>query len=214
MVASFNMSKSQKWLLLAAFAAVLFCAIAFALTSDAITFLDEKIRLEVHNLASPFLTSIALNVTRLGSLWFLMPFGAVTVVILVRQSHRAQALFLAMTLFGSIILENALKVFFGRLRPQVYFGLVPDSYAFPSGHALFSLCFYSMIAIEAARYAASGTAKIVIWCAAAALVSAVGLTRIYLGVHYPSDVLGGYLAALAWVALSWFMHERFLKPMI
>jgi undecaprenyl-diphosphatase len=203
------MNRSQSFFLIAAIAALLFCAIASALTSDALTSFDEVMRVKVHSYASPPLTAWALNVTRLGSLWFLLPSSAVIAAVLALHGRRDQALFLTISMSGSIALENGLKILFGRLRPQVYFGVLPDTYAFPSGHALFSLCFYALLTIVVARNVPSVAIKAGIWIVATALVLAIGLTRIYMGVHYPSDVLGGYIAAIAWIALSLFVGERY-----
>jgi membrane-associated phospholipid phosphatase len=69
------------------------------------------------------------------------------------------------------------------------------SYSFPSGHALYSLCFYGVLASLLAAHAPPGAAPIGIYVAAALLIAGIGLSRVYLGVHYPSDVIAGYLAA-------------------
>src|SRR6185369_17932911 len=74
------------------------------------------------------------------------------------------------------------------------------TYSFPSGHSLFSFCFYGVLAGLLTRRLKSRVARVLIWICAALLVSAIGLSRIYLGVHYPSDVIAGYLAASLWVS--------------
>jgi len=77
--------------------------------------------------------------------------------------------------------------------------MAPHTYSFPSGHALCSFCFYGVLAgLLSARTKPLGW-RLLIWIAAAAMVIAIGLSRIYLGVHYPSDVVAGYLAATVWV---------------
>ena len=77
---------------------------------------------------------------------------------------------------------------------------LPRTYSFPSGHSLFSFCFYGVLAGLLTRRIASRIGRILIWTFAALLVAAIGLSRIYLGVHYPSDVIAGYLAASLWVS--------------
>ncbi len=92
-----------------------------------------------------------------------------------------------------------LKYGFHRQRPTAFFGVDPTSYSFPSGHSLASFCFYLVLAgLLGSRVRSSGL-RITIWIVATLLVAAIGLSRIYLGVHYPSDVIGGYLAAAVWV---------------
>jgi len=88
-----------------------------------------------------------------------------------------------------------LKALVHRPRPQPFFGYPqPNTYSFPSGHALISLCFYLALAeIEGRKRA---------WRLAAVLFAvAIGLTRIYLGVHYPTDVAAGFATAIAWLSL-------------
>jgi undecaprenyl-diphosphatase len=81
-----------------------------------------------------------------------------------------------------------------------FFGAVPQTYSFPSGHSLFSFCFYGVLAGLITARIESRPLRILIWILAATLVFSIGLSRIYLGVHYPSDVLGGYLAGTIWVS--------------
>ncbi|MFB3918234.1 MAG: phosphatase PAP2 family protein [Terriglobales bacterium] len=72
---------------------------------------------------------------------------------------------------------------------------LPHSYSFPSGHSLFSFCIYGVLAGLLTARIRSGALRAVIWLLAAGLITAIGTSRIYLGVHYPSDVIAGYLAA-------------------
>jgi undecaprenyl-diphosphatase len=112
--------------------------------------------------------------------------------------HRG-ALGLAIIMAGATILDNGLKLAFHRVRPEVFFGVLPDTYSFPSGHALFNLCFYGGLAILLASRVRGAGLRIATWSAAALLVLGIGLSRIYLGVHYPTDVLAGFLAGGAWL---------------
>jgi undecaprenyl-diphosphatase len=98
------------------------------------------------------------------------------------------------------VLDISLKHAFHRIRPVPFFVALPHTYSFPSGHALFSFCFYGVLAGLLADRTRSRTARIYLRLAAAVLIAAIGLSRIYLGVHYPTDVLGGYLAAAVWVS--------------
>ena len=113
---------------------------------------------------------------------------------------RRATLWMLITLAGALVLDLTLKYAFHRTRPTPYFGPIPHTYSFPSGHALFSFCFYGVLAGLLAGRIRSLPLRIFIWTSAAILVLAIGISRIYLGVHYPSDVLGGYLTATLWVA--------------
>ena len=122
----------------------------------------------------------------------------------------AAALFVVAVAGGEALL-GALKLVFHRPRPPVFFGLEePASYSFPSGHAMLSVCFFGMAAaIVTAR---SGTRhRAWIWTGAAAASLLIGISRIYLGMHYPSDVLAGYAAAVIWVAAVRLEYEARTK---
>jgi len=137
----------------------------------------------------------------LGSVGFLAAAALVAIAGLLVAGRRRSAIALAGTMAGAFLLENAMKYAIHRVRPEPFFGTEPETYSFPSGHALFSLCFYCTLASGLAQRRRSGLARAAIGTAAAALIAAIGLSRIYLGVHYPSDVLGGYLAAAFWLGV-------------
>ena len=138
-------------LVLAAIAAALFCALALGVETNRVAGFDEAVRMEVHSLASPFLTLVAEKVTWLGTLGVLALFGVVAVAVLMHAGRRDGAVMLTVTMVGAVALENGLKFSFQRVRPPPFFGSEPLTYSFPSGHALFSLCFYGGLAIAAAR---------------------------------------------------------------
>jgi undecaprenyl-diphosphatase len=117
---------------------------------------------------------------------------------------------LAIAMLGEICIEQTLKFTFRRHRPMAYFGYaLPSSYSFPSGHALGSLVFVATLAMLVSPRIRSHAGKVLLWTAAVLLIAAIGFSRIYLGVHYPTDVIGGYAAALVWVlALAIGNHVR------
>ena len=154
--------------------------------------------LTVHNdsplVASPGLTTFMIVLTQLGSGWVLWPVGFAAVAWLERRLRRREAVWLAITVVGAFILNEAMKLVFHRPRPQPFFGYpAPDTFSFPSGHALNSCCFYLAVAEFLPHKPAARTAAI-------AITALIGFSRVYLGVHYPTDVIGGYLGAIAWTA--------------
>jgi undecaprenyl-diphosphatase len=184
----------------AAAALLLFAWLAQQVASHATIEFDAAIRDGLHAHASPGLTLAFRGITWLGSHFFLVPFVAFVAWRLVRTGRRHAATLLILAAAGAELLDNLLKLSFRRTRPAVFFGLAtPDSYSFPSGHAMLSACIFgTAAAILTARMPSRGK-RIVTWTAAAFLASIVGLSRIYLGVHYPSDVAAGYAAAVIWV---------------
>lgn len=160
---------------------------------------DQWVRLAVHRTASPALTTLMLALTFLGSVAFVSATALVSSLVLWRMGHRRRAALLLAGFAGASLLMYVLKLYFRRARPEPFFDAVlPASYSFPSGHALVSFCIYGILAAFATRHLASRWWRIVIWTLAVSLILGIGLSRIYLGVHYPSDVLAGYLAATVW----------------
>ena len=88
---------------------------------------------------------------------------------------------------------------------------MPNSYSFPSGHALGSFCFFGILAWILAANVKSTMGKTAIYATAVLLILLIGLSRIYLGVHYPSDVLAGYIVASVWTLTVIFADRSLLK---
>ena len=106
----------------------------------------------------------------------------------------------AVAALGAEALDTLLKLLFRRARPEVFFGLTaPRTYSFPSGHSMLSACFFGVLAALVTIRMASYARKLAVWAAATLATLLIGLSRVYLGVHYPSDVLAGYAAAVIWV---------------
>jgi len=159
---------------------------------------DQVIREWVHGYASPGMTSAMTAISSLGSS-VLVAELLIALAAFAWLRWRRAATWLIVAMAGSLVLDLTLKYIYHRTRPTAYFGMAPHSYSFPSGHALCSFCFYGVLAgLLSARTKPLGW-RLLIWIAAAGMVIAIGLSRIYLGVHYPSDVVAGYLAATVWV---------------
>ena len=174
--------------------------------------LDDRIRLMVHAHATPALTSLMLGFSLIGQPAVLIAWSALVAFWLVRAGRARTAVLFCIVLAGAEVIDFSSKLAFHRARPVPFFGLhAPRSYSFPSGHALVSCTFFGMLAAIAAARFESRARRWSFYAAAAAITGAIGFSRIYLGVHYPSDVLGGYALALLWL-LS-VMWARRLPPL-
>jgi len=160
---------------------------------------DQQVRVAIHQHASPWLTTLMKVVTKLGSAWFIISLLVVVVLLFLRMGWRRAATWIALSVAGSALLDGTLKAAFHRARPTPFFGALPLSYSFPSGHALTSFCFYGVLAGLLTARIRNRYARGLIWVAAGVLVAAIGISRIYLGVHWPTDVIAGYAAAAVWV---------------
>jgi membrane-associated phospholipid phosphatase len=178
----------------------LFVGLAALIQAGDATEFDSFVRDQVHDFASPGLTTAMTWVTLLGSPIVL---GSLTILLFVFfrwAGLRETASHLAWTMIGAAIIENALKFAFQRARPEPFFGMVaPETYSLPSGHSLFSACFYCVVASEIAATYINGLARTALWTSTILLIAAIGFSRIYLGVHYPTDVIAGYIVAVFWL---------------
>lgn len=182
----------------------LFLILAFLISSGATAGFDQTVREFVHRYSSSQGAVAMSDISFLASSALLVPTVIVAVVALALCSERRNALLLGLTMLGEVSLEHGLKQLFHRARPAPFFGIpLPDSFAYPSGHALASVCFYGTVAtIICRRYMKRSWPRAAVWAAAVLMIGLVGLSRIYLGVHYPTDVIGGYLVGTAWVVFA------------
>lgn len=203
-------------LLVAALSVFLFAWIADGVAHQRMNGFDLAVRNMVHRHISPSRTTAMTLVSFLGGNG-LVVVSIVAIFLFVRARRNRAALWLVVTLAGALVLDVSLKLAFHRPRPTRFFGPLPQTYSFPSGHALFSVCFYGVLAGLLAGRIRSRWARSLIWTLASVLILAIGLSRIYLGVHYPSDVIAGYLTAAIWVATivfldRWRKQKESLRP--
>jgi undecaprenyl-diphosphatase len=169
------------------------------LEGDVNTF-DETVRVFVLGFASESLTTLMRFVTMLGSTLFLGVLCFSVFAVFIIKNRKRAAVLLMTTAVGAVILNFALKVSFGRVRPVPFFDTpLPDSYSFPSGHALYAACFYGALAWLVNARIQNKSLRILIWSLAVSLALLIGLSRVYLGVHYPSDIIAGFAAAIVWI---------------
>lgn len=188
-------------LVVAAGSLVVFARLAEEILKRQSVAFDSAVRIAVHQHATPPLTIFMRVISGLGSAEVLLPVILLSLIIMVRRGARRHATLLAVTMTGALVLELTLKLAFRRPRPQTFFGIPPpDGYSFPSGHALVSLCFYTVLAWMVTDRLTARWSRVLVWIVAVVLIGLTGFSRIYLGMHYPSDVLGGYAAALIWMA--------------
>jgi len=161
---------------------------------------DETVRASIHEFAFPALTSVMQLMSFLGSTLFLIVFGVVVVIALYLRKHRRGATLFTITTVGASLLLIVLKLTFRRARPEPFFEtILPASYSFPSGHSLAAFCFYGALAEILTGRTDKLWLQIIVWTSAVMMILLIGISRIYLGVHHPSDVVAGYAVGLIWV---------------
>ena len=177
----------------------LFAWIADKMAEGVTADFDLSVRAWVHQFASPGMTRAMTAISWLGYDILIVEL-VIALAVFLYLGWRRGAAWLGVSVAGGLVLDQVLKYAFHRQRPQVFFGAEPHSYSFPSGHALCSFCFYAVLAGLIAARTRSMFLRVAVGIVAALLVAAIGLSRIYLGMHYPSDVVAGYLAAAIWVS--------------
>ena len=189
-------------LLAAALALWLFVWLGYLIHPGEPTGLDLMVRAWVGSLQSAELTSLMWAASVYGAPVRLSPFGVVLAVLFLVRGWYRGALLVIVTLAGAGLLDTGLKLFFGRTRPEAFFTHypAPQSYSFPSGHALFATCFFGGIAVLLSHRLRSRTARALVWAIAVTLIVVIGASRVYLGVHYPTDVVAGCAVGVVWVA--------------
>jgi membrane-associated phospholipid phosphatase len=186
-------------LALAAFAGL---ATAYV-TGDPLAEFDERIATALHSRAIPPATTVAEVVTLLGGFPALVVVACVAVVLLARRRLRREALLVVLAIVGAQALTGVLKTLFQRERPSFDDPVATAGYfSFPSGHALTAIAVYGAVASIVALRLRSPALRAACLAGAGLLVAAIGFTRLYLGVHYLSDVLAGWSMGLAWLLVA------------
>lgn len=155
----------------------------------------------MRQMQSPMWTVFFLTITKLGSTVYLAIIGVVVGVVLIILRWFRSLLIFIVVMAGQGILDRGCKWIIARPRPSslITYRAV-ESFSFPSGHAIASLCLYGTIAWIVASRLENSAAKAGTGIFAAVLIFLIGMSRVYIGVHYPTDVMAGFLAAAIWTA--------------
>ena len=166
------------------------------------TQIDQRFANWLHEHATPGLTTFFESVTRLGNLTTLIVVVAVAAAVLWRQRRIADLQLLLLASIGAEVITVGLKLGFQRQRPFFADPLATEStFSFPSGHASVSLAVYGTLGFIIARHLRDRRAQFAVLAAAALLIVVIGFSRLYLGVHFLSDVIAGFSLGIAWVSL-------------
>jgi membrane-associated phospholipid phosphatase len=198
-------------LALAIAAALLFGWIAEEmLESDTLRF-DARVRAAVHTWAGPRFTLAMKAASAAGAPLPAGLLAAGAFCLFWFAKRRRDAILIIITIAGASVVGWVLKISFHRTRPTPYFGLAPPgTFSFPSGHAITSFCFYVILAHVLGAMVKAKAARLLIWLVGTLMFVVIGFSRIYLGVHYPSDVIAGYAAGLVWV-ITVLLAEKLVR---
>ncbi len=174
--------------------------------SEAILF-DSIILDFIHSSSNPMVTGIMKTISFIGSAYFLIPFMTLVSLILIYKRSYYGLKLLILSSLGSYLLNIGLKFIFNRSRPFDYFLVEQGGLSYPSGHSMVTMAFYMTIVHlldKNIRDKKQGrTLKII----AILMIGLMGLSRLYLGVHWPTDIIGGYLMGYVF----YYIITRYIK---
>jgi undecaprenyl-diphosphatase len=188
---------------------LLFGSIVEEYREDGILPFDKPLLLWAHGLASPAIDQFFITVSAFGYQWGVVPVNIAILLLLVLRKRYREGLFWALAVGGSALLNVGVKTYFARDRPDLWDQVVTEtSFSFPSGHAMASATLATALILLTWRTRWHWPALLLL----PAFALTVGVARIYLGVHYPSDILAGFTVAIAWVMGMHQVVGRAPKP--
>ncbi len=190
-----------------------FTAIALdAIYSGPLNAIEAQFATAIDYRAYPQLTTLTLVVTNLGSIPYVSVIAAIATLTLLRWRQRYHAIFLLIAVYGGMLLNAGLKQLFQRSRPLFENPvLVLETYSFPSGHAMAATVLYGSLAVVCISNLHSARARGAAVMAAVLLILITCLSRVYLGVHHLSDVLGGVMEGVVWLIVSYRIAHFFAR---
>lgn len=205
-------SKISFSLLAAALCLCAFISIALSISDNQIHRFDDVLINWIQGMESPGMTRWMQFFTWIGSGRQVVIITILVMLVLyLYLGHRRELLFLTSVLVGSTVLNALLKVVFGRARPTIHRIIEVSGYSFPSGHSMASFSLYGGLAFLIWKHIPSFTGRVFMMVASAVFILTIGMSRIYLGVHYPSDVVGGYFISGCWLFTCIWFYRRYLQ---
>ncbi|HEX5691997.1 MAG TPA: phosphatase PAP2 family protein [Roseiflexaceae bacterium] len=194
-----------------------FVWLASQVFADRFISFDDAAITRLHTYWGPISDRMMFLLTGMGEAVVLGVFVVLATVALWRKGLWIDAVGLAVAGIGAGLLNQALKLLYQRTRPDLVSGPFHlSSYSFPSGHSMGSIVCYGMLAFLGARLLRDRRKRAALIVAAALLVFGIGLSRVYFGVHFPTDVLGGFVAGAIWLIVciesirtaEWYVARR------
>lgn len=163
--------------------------------------MDFQVSNFIYDFRNPVLTDFLFYVSYYGS-EFVVLFTIAVVLIFYINNHKKKAILLTIIISSGFLLNNLIKALLKVPRPDLDPVFFAKFYGFPSGHSMMSFIFYACLVYFSFKYLRTLKLKIVVLILSIIIVLLVGFSRIYLGVHNPTDVLGGYIAGFWWVTTA------------
>ncbi|WP_353654095.1 phosphatase PAP2 family protein [Bacillus sp. ISL-55] len=186
-----------------------FIIMSYLVQAEHLVMFDRVVMDGVQGLEADGLTAAMKLFTYIGSLKFIVILTIPLFLFLFYVlKHKLEILVFLSVVYITPILNRLLKLYFHRERPDFHRLIEIGGYSFPSGHAMNAFSFYSILAFLLWRHVPTRMGRIAVILLSTFMIIAIGSSRVYLGVHYPSDIIGGFLASGLWVAaVIWFFQR-------
>ena len=189
---------------------VLFGYIATAIGNKSIAQFDTSVISFVQGMETPWLTSTMKFFTTLANTKSVIVIALIAFVLLYFAfRYRQQAFLLIVVIGGTVVLNTMLKHYFKRERPEIHRIMDANGFSFPSGHSMIAFSLYTIIVYIAWRNVKTTLSRTLLILSAAFMIIMTGISRIYVGVHYPSDVVGGFAASALWVTIAIIVYGAY-----
>ncbi|TVX98995.1 phosphatase PAP2 family protein [Paenibacillus cremeus] len=190
--------------------AVGFGFVSYAVSEKKVTNFDQTIISGVQGAESPALTHVMKFFTFIGNGYCVVFVSAIVLFFLYQVLHHRKELILFIAVVvGSAVLNETLKLIFHRARPTLHRIVVANGFSFPSGHSMSAFSLYGIVAFLLWRHTSTPLGRGILIMLSMIMILTIGVSRIYLGVHYPSDVVGGFLASGCWLCASIWFYQRY-----
>ena len=202
------MKKYSKWVVMVIFL-ILFSVFAYKIVMNKSIYIDNIVYDFIcDNFMSERMTNVVKILTSLGSALVII---ILTIVLFIAIKNKKIAISVVINLIVITILNNLLKIIFLRPRPDVNNLILESGYSFPSGHSATGMAFYGYLIYLIYKYVNNKKIKIPLIIFLSLIIVAIGLSRIYLGVHYASDVLGGFLLAIVYLIIFITIANKYIE---
>lgn len=177
--------------------------------SPAVVAFDTGLATAIHSLRTPWLTAFMRFITTMGDTLAVTTMTLTLMAVMWLRDHRRRAWYIGVVGAVGASLSGLFKEVFARARPPLDSAIIvlPASFSFPSGHTMASLCFGWAVAYVSARSDRAPALKAALVALAALYAASVAFSRVYLGAHWPSDVVASWLLGGAWIALATGIYE-------
>ncbi|MGN7401839.1 phosphatase PAP2 family protein [Cytobacillus praedii] len=189
-----------------------FSFMAFFVSANKVVQFDSTIITFVQGFENSSLTAVMKFFTFIGDTNSVIVLSILVITFLYAVlKHRVELILFIVAIIGSAVLNQLLKYSFQRARPELHRLIEIESYSFPSGHAMNAFTVYTIISFLLWRHIPSRAGRILLIIISALMIFTIGISRIYLGVHYPSDIIAGYFASACWLGLAIWFFQKYQK---